>query len=112
MTPYIGDRIGYHSLHGALPAAKKLLDEVLGMGSGEEIWEGNPLAEEGRMVGGAKKVALLVAGSAVHDVTVGAVHLRGLQCVPPIHRKRPAALDGDEHRPAGQWNRWSRGDSF
>ncbi len=50
---------------GLIPAAQKLLDEVLGMGAGEDAGEEGPLAEEKRLVEGAKKAALLVAGSAV-----------------------------------------------
>jgi alkylation response protein AidB-like acyl-CoA dehydrogenase len=50
---------------GLIPAAQKLLDEVLGMGAGEEGDDEAPLAEEGRQVEGAKKAALLVAGSGV-----------------------------------------------
>jgi acyl-CoA dehydrogenase-like protein len=47
-----------------IPAAQKLLDEVLGPG-GDESGEDGPLLEEARLVEGAKKAALLVAGSAV-----------------------------------------------
>jgi alkylation response protein AidB-like acyl-CoA dehydrogenase len=50
---------------GLIPAAQKLLDEVLGVGAGDEGGEDEPLAEEARLVEGAKKAALLVAGSAV-----------------------------------------------
>jgi len=48
-----------------LPAAQKLQDEILGMGPGEEFGEDRPLGEEEKLVQGARKVALLVAGSAV-----------------------------------------------
>jgi alkylation response protein AidB-like acyl-CoA dehydrogenase len=48
-----------------IPAARKLLDEILGMGPGEELLDDQPLGEETKLVEGAKKVALLVAGSAV-----------------------------------------------
>jgi alkylation response protein AidB-like acyl-CoA dehydrogenase len=47
-----------------IPAARKLLDEILGMGPGEELPDDQPLAQETNLVEGAKKVALLVAGSA------------------------------------------------
>jgi alkylation response protein AidB-like acyl-CoA dehydrogenase len=50
---------------GLIPAARKLRDEILGMGPGEELLDEQPLGEETKLVGGAKKVALLVAGSAV-----------------------------------------------
>ncbi len=48
-----------------IPAAQKLMDEILGLGPAEELEEDRPLAEEARLVEGAKKVVLLVAGSAV-----------------------------------------------
>jgi hypothetical protein len=48
-----------------IPAARKLLDEILGMEPGEELLNDQPLGEEAKLVEGAKKVALLVAGSAV-----------------------------------------------
>src|SRR5271169_2248227 len=50
---------------GLIPAAQKLLDDVLNMSPPEESEDESPLAEEARLVDGAKKVALLVAGSAV-----------------------------------------------
>jgi len=56
---------------GLIPAAQKLLDEILGMGSGEEPAEERPLGEETNLVEGAKKVALLVAGSAVQRFMMG-----------------------------------------
>jgi alkylation response protein AidB-like acyl-CoA dehydrogenase len=64
----ITDMLMKRSMKGELaliPAAQKLLDEVLGMGADEEGGEEGPLAEESRLVAGAKKAALLVAGSAV-----------------------------------------------
>ena len=63
----ITDMLMKRSMKGELaliPAAQKLLDEVLGMG-GEEGGEEGPLAEEVLLVESAKKAALLVAGSAV-----------------------------------------------
>jgi alkylation response protein AidB-like acyl-CoA dehydrogenase len=48
-----------------LPAAQKLTDEVLGIGPAEETLDDRPLADVARLVEGAKKVLLLVAGSAV-----------------------------------------------
>jgi alkylation response protein AidB-like acyl-CoA dehydrogenase len=48
-----------------IPAARKLLDEILGMGTGEELLGDQPLGEEAKLVEGAKKAALLVAGSAL-----------------------------------------------
>jgi len=50
---------------GLIPAAQKLLDEILSMEPGEELTDDQPLGEETRLVQGAKKVALLVAGSAL-----------------------------------------------
>jgi alkylation response protein AidB-like acyl-CoA dehydrogenase len=64
----ITDMLMKRSMKGQLaliPAAQKLLDEILGMGPGEELVDDQPLAEEIKLVEGAKKVALLVAGSAV-----------------------------------------------
>jgi alkylation response protein AidB-like acyl-CoA dehydrogenase len=64
----ITDMLMKRSMKGELaliPAAKKILDEVLGMGPGEEAEDDRPLAEETRLLAGAKKVVLLVAGSAV-----------------------------------------------
>jgi alkylation response protein AidB-like acyl-CoA dehydrogenase len=49
---------------GLIPAAQKLLDDVLAPG-GEEAADGWPLAAEASLAEGAKKAALLVAGSAV-----------------------------------------------
>ena len=48
-----------------LPAAQKLLDEMLGMTPGEELLDDQPLGGETKLIEGAKKAALLVAGSAV-----------------------------------------------
>lgn len=50
---------------GLIPAAQKLAGEILAMAPGEEIDTEGPLGEEARLVEGAKKVVLLVAGSAV-----------------------------------------------
>jgi alkylation response protein AidB-like acyl-CoA dehydrogenase len=50
---------------GLIPAAQKLLDEVLNMSPPEAVDDDRPLAEESALVEGAKKVALLMAGSAV-----------------------------------------------
>jgi alkylation response protein AidB-like acyl-CoA dehydrogenase len=64
----ITDMLMKRSMKGQLaliPAATKLLDEILGMAPAEEIFEDQPLAEEAKLVEGAKKAALLVAGSAV-----------------------------------------------
>jgi alkylation response protein AidB-like acyl-CoA dehydrogenase len=64
----ITDMLMKRSMKGQLaliPAARKLLDEILGMGAGEELLDDQPLGEETKLVEGAKKVALLVAGSAV-----------------------------------------------
>jgi len=64
----ITDMLLKRSMKGQLaliPAAQKLLDEILGMGAGEELLDDQPLGEETKLVEGAKKVALLVAGSAV-----------------------------------------------
>jgi hypothetical protein len=54
-----------------IPAAQKLLDEILGMGPGEELLDDQPLGEETKLVEGAKKVALLVAGSAAQRFLMG-----------------------------------------
>jgi alkylation response protein AidB-like acyl-CoA dehydrogenase len=64
----ITDMLMKRSMKGELaliPAAQKLLDEVLSMSADEEGREDAPLGEEARLVAGAKKAALLVAGSAV-----------------------------------------------
>jgi len=63
----ITDMLMKRSMKGQLaliPAAQKLLDEILSPPQ-EEADDGQPLAEEARLVDGAKKVVLLVAGSAV-----------------------------------------------
>ena len=49
---------------GLIAAAERLLDEVTGPASSQEVETGE-LAEEERLVAGAKRTALLVAGSAV-----------------------------------------------
>ena len=70
----ITDMLMKRSMKGQLaliPAAQKLLDEILGMGPGEELAEERPLGEETKLVEGAKKVALLVAGSAVQRFMMG-----------------------------------------
>lgn len=64
----ITDMLMKRSMKGELaliPAAQKLLDDVLSAPPAEEPEEERPLAEEARLVEGAKKVLLLVAGSAV-----------------------------------------------
>jgi hypothetical protein len=64
----ITDMLMKRSMKGQLaliPAAQKLLDEILGMGAGEELLDDQPLGEETKLVEGGKKAALLVAGSAV-----------------------------------------------
>jgi alkylation response protein AidB-like acyl-CoA dehydrogenase len=64
----ITDMLMKRSMKGQLPllaAAQKLTDEILGMAPHEEMDEDDPLAEEGRLVQGARKVVLMVAGSAV-----------------------------------------------
>ncbi len=64
----IVDLLMKRSMRGLLPlipAALKLLDEVLSLGPAEEAVDDRPLAEEEGLVGRSKKVALLVAGSAV-----------------------------------------------
>jgi len=50
---------------GLIPAAQKLLEELLSMEPGEESPDDQQLGEESRLVQGAKKLALLVAGSAL-----------------------------------------------
>ena len=49
---------------GLIAAAQRLLDEILSLPSAEESEADGPLAEEAALVGGAKKVALMVAGGA------------------------------------------------
>jgi alkylation response protein AidB-like acyl-CoA dehydrogenase len=64
----ITDMLMKRSMKGQLPllaAAKKLTDEILGMAPIEDVDGDEPLAEEARLVQGAKKIVLLVAGSAV-----------------------------------------------
>lgn len=63
----ITDMLMKRSMKGQLPllaAAKKLADEILGMAPLDET-DNHPLAEEAKLVEGAKKVVLLVAGGAV-----------------------------------------------
>jgi alkylation response protein AidB-like acyl-CoA dehydrogenase len=48
---------------GLIPAAQKLLEEILSMEPEEESPDDQPLGQESRLVQGAKKLALLVAGS-------------------------------------------------
>ena len=70
----ITDMLMKRSMKGQLaliPAAQKLLDEILDMGPGEELLDDQPLGEETKLVEGAKKVALLVAGSAVQRFLMG-----------------------------------------
>jgi alkylation response protein AidB-like acyl-CoA dehydrogenase len=64
----ITDMLMKRSLKGQLPllsAAQKLTDEILGIAPIEATDDDDPLAEEASLVQGAKKVMLLVAGSAV-----------------------------------------------
>jgi hypothetical protein len=64
----ITDMLMKRSMKGELPlipAAQRVLDEVLGAGTAEEADADQPLAEELRLLAGAKSVVLLVAGSAV-----------------------------------------------
>jgi alkylation response protein AidB-like acyl-CoA dehydrogenase len=70
----ITDMLMKRSMKGQLaliPAAQELLDEILDMGPGEELLDDQPLGEETKLVEGAKKVALLVAGSAVQRFLMG-----------------------------------------
>ena len=50
---------------GLIPAAQRLMDEILGTNGMEELSEDGLLAAESRLLAGAKKVVLLVAGSAL-----------------------------------------------
>lgn len=64
----ITDMLMKRSMKGELaliPAAQRLLDEILSAPPPEEVVEDQPLGEEARLLEGAKKAALLVAGSAV-----------------------------------------------
>lgn len=64
----ITDMLMKRSMKGELAlmaAAQKLLDEVLGAAPADEGEDDRPLGEEGRLIEGAKKAVLLVAGSAV-----------------------------------------------
>jgi len=70
----ITDMLMKRSLKGQLaliPAAQKLLDEMLAMTPGEELLDDQPLGGETKLVEGAKKAALLVAGSAVQRFMMG-----------------------------------------
>jgi alkylation response protein AidB-like acyl-CoA dehydrogenase len=73
----ITDMLMKRSLKGQLPllaAAKKLTDEILGMAPLEETDDDDPLAEEARLVQGAKRVLLQVAGSAVQRYMLALEH--------------------------------------
>ncbi len=73
----ITDMLMKRSLKGQLPllaAAQKLADEILAMAPLEETDDDDPLAGEARLVEGAKKAALLVAGSAVQRYMLGLEH--------------------------------------
>jgi alkylation response protein AidB-like acyl-CoA dehydrogenase len=64
----IVDMLLKRSMKGELaliPAATRLMDEILGSSPAEETEVEGPLSEEARILAGAKKVVLLVAGSAV-----------------------------------------------
>ncbi len=56
---------------GLIPAAQKIMDEVLGAPSGEGQLDGAPLGDVAAVLEGAKKAALLVAGSAVQKYLQG-----------------------------------------
>jgi alkylation response protein AidB-like acyl-CoA dehydrogenase len=73
----ITDMLMKRSMKGQLPllaAAQKLTDEILGMAPLEETDDDDPLAEETRLVQGAKKVVLLVAGSAAQRYMLALEH--------------------------------------
>ncbi len=73
----ITDMLMKRSLKGQLPllaAAQKLSDEILGMAPLEEADDNDPLAGEVRLVQGARKAALLVAGSAVQRYMLALEH--------------------------------------
>ncbi len=64
----IVDMLIKRSMKGELaliPAATRLMDEILGMSPAEETEAEGPLSEEARILAGAKKTVLLVAGSAI-----------------------------------------------
>jgi alkylation response protein AidB-like acyl-CoA dehydrogenase len=64
----ITDMLMRRSMKGQLaliPAAQKLLNEILSAAPGEEVWDDRPLAAEAKVVEGAKQAALLVTGSAL-----------------------------------------------
>lgn len=70
----ITDMLMKRSMKGQLPllaAAQKLTDEILGMAPIEETDNDDPLAEEAVLVQRAKKVFLLVAGSAAQRFMLG-----------------------------------------
>ncbi len=70
----ITDMLMKRSQKGQLPllaAAQKLTDEILGTAPIEEADDDDPFAGEIRLVQGAKKVFLLVAGSAVQRFMLG-----------------------------------------
>jgi hypothetical protein len=70
----ITDMLMKRSMKGQLPllaAAQKLTDEILGMAPIEETDNDDPLAEEAMLGQGAKKVFLLVAGSAAQRFMLG-----------------------------------------
>jgi alkylation response protein AidB-like acyl-CoA dehydrogenase len=73
----ITDMLMKRSLKGQLPllaAAQKLSDEILGMAPLDETDNDTPLAAEALLVQGAKKVVLLVAGTAVQRYMLGLEH--------------------------------------
>jgi hypothetical protein len=73
----ITDMLMKRSLKGQLPllsAAQKLSDEILGMAPLDETEDDALLAEEARLVQGAKKVVLLAAGSAVQRYMLALEH--------------------------------------
>jgi hypothetical protein len=73
----ITDMLMKRSLKGQLPllaAAQKLSDEILGMAPLAEQDDDDPLAEETRLVNGAKKVLLLAAGGAVQRYMLALEH--------------------------------------
>ena len=70
----ITDMLMKRSMKGQLPllsAAQKLTDEILGMSPPVDADDDAALAEETRLVQGAKKVVLLIAGSAVQRFMMG-----------------------------------------
>jgi hypothetical protein len=64
----ITDMLMRRSMHGQLaliPAAQKVLGEILDAAPGEVVWDDQRLAAEAKLIEGAKKAALLVAGNAL-----------------------------------------------